>query len=42
MIMNAVAELEAAIPVDTELLIGSMPAYADDILSGLRHFARQM
>ncbi len=42
MIMRAVEELERAMPIDAELLIGNVPAYGDDVLNGLRRLAREM
>lgn len=41
-ILRAIEQLEAAIPRDAELLLGKMPAYADDVLTGLRRYARAM
>jgi len=38
-VFRAVEQLEAALPLDTELLVGQQPAYADDVLAGLRRFA---
>jgi hypothetical protein len=42
MILNAVEALERAMPIDAEVFVGEMPAYADDVLEALRQFARQM
>lgn len=39
-VFRAVEQLEAALPLDAELLVGQQPAYADDVLAGLRRFAR--
>lgn len=39
-VFRAVDQLEAALPLDAELLVGQQPAYADDVLAGLRRFAR--
>jgi hypothetical protein len=41
-LLRAVEQLEAALPKDAELMLGEMPAYADDVLAGLRRFAREM
>lgn len=41
-VLRAVDQLEAALPLDAELLVGEQPAYADDVLAGLRRFAREM
>lgn len=41
-VLRAVDQLEAALPLDAELLLGQQPAYADDVLAGLRRFAREM
>jgi hypothetical protein len=41
-LLRAVDLLENAIPLNVELQIGDMPAYADDVLAGLRRFAREM
>lgn len=40
-IHRAVEELDAALPRDAEIMIGDMPAYADDVVSALRRFARK-
>jgi hypothetical protein len=42
MILKAVVELERVMPIDAELSIGGVPAYADDVLDGLRQYARGM
>ena len=39
-VFRAVEQLEAALPLDAELLVVQQPAYADDVLAGLRRFAR--
>ncbi|HEU4457037.1 MAG TPA: hypothetical protein VFR81_28470, partial [Longimicrobium sp.] len=41
-VFRAVDQLEAALPLDAELLVGKQPAYADDVLAGLRRFAREL
>ena len=41
-ILKVVEQLEGAIPLNTELLIGGHPAYADDVIAGLRKLAREM
>lgn len=41
-ILKAVDDLERAVPIDAEIELTSFRAYADDILAGLRQFARQM
>lgn len=41
-IMRAVEALELALPRDAELMVGDMPAYADDVVAGLRGFARRL
>lgn len=41
-ILRAVEQLEAAIPRDTEVEIGSVPAYADDVIEALRRYARRL
>ena len=41
-ILRAVEQLEAAIPRDAEVEVGSTPAYADDVLEGLRRYARRL
>lgn len=41
-ILAAVAELEQAIPVDAEVDLVKFPAYIDDVLEGLRRYARAM
>jgi hypothetical protein len=42
MILRAVDELERALPGAAEIDLGRFPAYADDVLEGLRRFAREM
>lgn len=39
-IYKAVEALEMALPRDAEVMIGDVPAYADDVLVGLRTYAR--
>lgn len=41
-ILRAVEELEKALPRGAELMIGEFPAYADDVVAGLRRLAREM
>lgn len=41
-VFRAVDQLEAALPLDAELLVGEQPAYADDVVAGLRRFARKL
>lgn len=41
-IIRAVEALELALPRDAELMVGDMPAYADDVVQGLRGYARQL
>lgn len=41
-ILRAVEQLESVIPRNAELVIGDIPAYADDALAGLRRLAREM
>jgi hypothetical protein len=41
-ILRAVEALELALPRGAELMIGTLPAYADDVLAGLRRLAREM
>lgn len=41
-ILRAVTELERALPIDAEVQVGTMPAYADDVLEALRRYAREM
>jgi hypothetical protein len=41
-VLRAVDELERVIPRGSELLVAGVPAYADDILEGLRRLAREM
>jgi hypothetical protein len=41
-VLRAADELERAIPRGSELMLGDVPAYADDVLAGLRRFAREM
>jgi hypothetical protein len=41
-IIRAVEALELALPRDAELMVGDMLAYADDVVQGLRGFARQL
>ncbi len=41
-IMKALDALELAVPRDAEVMVGDMPAYADDILTGLRRYARTL
>jgi DNA-binding MarR family transcriptional regulator len=41
-IIRAVEALELALPRDAELKVGDMLAYADDVVQGLRGFARQL
>lgn len=40
-IMRAVDQLEQAIPPGSEVLVGPIMAYAEDVLSGFRTFARR-
>ena len=39
-VLRAVEQLEKALPSDAEVIVGDQPAYADDVLAGLRRFAR--
>lgn len=41
-ILRATEELEKALPRGAELMIASIPAYGDDVVAGLRRFAREM
>jgi hypothetical protein len=41
-ILKAVDELEQAMPIDAEVELPTFRAYGDDIVTGLRQFARQM
>jgi hypothetical protein len=41
-IIRAVEALELALPRDAELMVGDMPAYADDVVQSLRGFARRL
>ncbi|HEX6749218.1 MAG TPA: hypothetical protein VF092_18115 [Longimicrobium sp.] len=41
-ILRATEELERALPRGAELMIASIPAYGDDVVAGLRQFAREM
>jgi glutathione S-transferase len=41
-VLRAVEELEKAVPSDAEVIVGDQPAYADDVLAGLRRFAREL
>lgn len=41
-ILRATEELEKALPRGAELMIASFPAYGDDVVAGLRRFAREM
>jgi hypothetical protein len=41
-VLRAVDLLEAALPLDAELMLGQQPAYADDVVAGLRRYAREM
>ena len=41
-IFRAVEALELALPRDVEVMVGDMPAYADDIVQGLREYARRL
>jgi len=41
-ILRAVEALELALPRGAELMIGTLPAYADDVVAGLRRLAREM
>jgi type II secretory pathway predicted ATPase ExeA len=41
-IKRAIDALELALPRDAELMVGEMPAYADDVMEGLRRFARRL
>lgn len=41
-IRRAIEALELALPKDAELMIGDLPAYADDVMEGLRRFARRI
>jgi len=41
-IRRAVEALEMALPRDAELMVGEMPAYADDVTESLRRFARRL
>lgn len=38
--LRALDQLEAAVPRDAEILLGEQPAYADDVIIGLRRLAR--
>lgn len=39
-IIRAVESLELALPRGAEVMVGDMPAYSEDVLAGLRGFAR--
>jgi hypothetical protein len=39
---RAIEALDRALPRDTELMIGDMPANADDVMEGLQRFARRI
>ena len=41
-ILKVVERLEAVIPRNAELMVGDLPCYADDLLAGLRRYARQL
>jgi hypothetical protein len=41
-IRRAVESLELALPRDAELMVGEIPAYADDVTEGLRRFAKRL
>lgn len=41
-ILRAVEQLEQALPRDAELMVQGHPAYADDLLAGLRRLVREM
>ena len=41
-LLRAVDQLDVALPRGAELMIGDMPAYADDVLAGIRKLAREM
>lgn len=41
-IIRAVEALELALPRNAEVMVGDMPAYADDVVAGLRGYARQL
>ena len=41
-IIRAVEALELALPRDAEVMVGDMPAYADDVVQGLRGYARRL
>jgi hypothetical protein len=41
-IIRAIEALELALPRDAEVMVGDMPAYADDVVQGLRGYARQL
>jgi hypothetical protein len=41
-IIRAVEALELALPRNAEVMVGDMPAYADDVVNGLRGLARQL
>lgn len=41
-ILRAVEILELALPRDAELQVGDVHAYADDVVEGLRGFARKL
>ena len=41
-ILRAVEALELALPRNAELKVGDMLAYADDVVEGLRKFARRL
>lgn len=41
-LLRAVEQLEGVLPRDAEITIGDMPAYADDVLAGIRRLAREM
>jgi transcriptional regulator with XRE-family HTH domain len=41
-IMRAVEALELALPRGAEVMVADMPAYADDVVEGLRYLAREL
>ena len=41
-VLRAADELELAMPRGAELMVGGMPAYGDDVVAGIRRYAREV
>lgn len=41
-VLRAADEIEHALPKGAELMVGGVPVYGDDVVAGIRRYAREM